>query len=78
MLKNLVEVCAFLKDNGFHFEGYRSKTVTLSAEGYIKLYIVNSGSNIGILYLKAGIKNNSYFEVLQDRNNIWEYLPLPP
>ena len=47
VLKNLVEVSSFLKANSFTYGAYKAENITLSAEGYIKLYILhlNQGSS---------------------------------
>lgn len=49
VLKNLVEVSAFLQANRLTYGAYKPENITLSAEGYMKLYILHANQGTGKL-----------------------------
>lgn len=81
-MKSLLEISLILRENQYNFGGYRSKNITLSSEGYIKLYILNFNKNYhndsGTFSFYLGQVVNEYSETLHDRANMFEHLPLPP
>lgn len=56
VLKSLLEVSAHLKANDFYFGAYQPPNITLSAEGYIKLYTLQLTANQGTPSLIKKIK----------------------
>jgi hypothetical protein len=67
--RSLLQVSSFLSQKGLSYGGYRSPETMLSAEGYIKLYL---------LHLSPTNSHHLYFKALKDRVNLHKYLPLPP
>lgn len=41
VLKSLLEVSVLLRKHSYNFGAYRSRNITLSSEGYLKLYILH-------------------------------------
>lgn len=55
---SLVEVACFLQKHGISYGDYRTKSIFLSPEGYVKLYLLG---------IEEENKHNCYYTVLAER-----------